>query len=146
MHPNFSINVRNLNFDRMDVQELKIGNLIKISPRENEEGILFLTDIQHSSIIGEMLVPRQGYHFRIKFDEILPLEPNEQWLKLLGFNKEGADENIWVDNKNFVQFKLSDFESGFLENGKLAVPIDAVHQLQNVYFTLTGEKLTALTP
>lgn len=130
----------------MDVQELKIGNLIKISPRANEEGVLFLTDIQHSTIIGEMLVPRQGYHFRIKFDEILPLEPSEQWLELLGFNKESTGENIWVDNKNFVQFKLSDFESGFLENGRLAVPIDSVHQLQNVYFTLTGENLSAVTP
>src|SRR5688572_10924802 len=119
----------------MDIQELKLGNLIKISPRENEEGVLFLIDIQQSSIIGEMLVPRQGYHFRIKFDEILPLELNEEWLKHLGFTKIHAESDIWSDLKNFVEFKSSPLESGFLENGELSVAIDSVHQLQNTYFT-----------
>lgn len=124
----------------MDIQELKLGNLIKISPRENEEGVLFLIDIQSSSIIGEMLIPRQGYHFRIKFDEILPLEITEEWLKQLGFNEKG--NNIWTDAKNFVEFKFSPLESGFLENGTLTVAINSVHQLQNTYLTLTGETLS----
>ncbi|MGV3508005.1 MAG: hypothetical protein ACO1N7_01855 [Sphingobacteriaceae bacterium] len=124
----------------MDAQELKLGNLIKISPRENEEGVLFLIDIQSSSIIGEMLVPRQGYHFRIKYNEILPLEITADWLKRLGFTEQGND--IWTDTKNFVEFKFSPLESGFLENGTLAVVINSIHQLQNTYFTLTGESLT----
>lgn len=126
----------------MDIQELKLGNLIKISPRENEEGVLFLIDIQQSSIIGEMLTPRQGYHFRIKFDEILPLELSEEWLKVIGFSKVPGSPNIWTDSKNFVRFKFTDVESGFLENERLAVAIDSIHQLQNVYLTLTGEKLS----
>lgn len=126
----------------MDIQEFKLGNLIKISPRENEEGVLFLTDIQPSSIIGEMLTPRQGYHFRIKFDEILPLELSEEWLQKLGFKKSQDQEDTWVDPKNFVLFKFSAFESGFLEEGRVAVVINSIHQLQNVYFTLTGETLS----
>ena len=125
----------------MDVKELKLGNLIKISPRANEEGVLFLTDIQHSSIIGEMIIPRQGYHFRIKFDEILPLGLNEEWLQRLGFIKSTNENEIWVDSKNFVSFKLSALESGFMEGGRLAVVINAIHQLQNSYLTLTGETL-----
>ena len=125
----------------MEIQEFKLGNLIKISPRENEEGILFLTDIQHSSIIGQMLVPRRGYHFRIKFDEILPLELSEEWLIQLGFSKSEDLANVWVDSKNFVRFKLSEFESGFLEDGRLVVVINFMHQLQNMYHTLTGENL-----
>ncbi|HEY0054392.1 MAG TPA: hypothetical protein VGB63_03460 [Pedobacter sp.] len=125
----------------MDIQDLKLGNLIKISPRENEEGVLFLTDIQHSSIIGEMLIPRQGYHFRIKFHEILPLEISEEWLEKLGFTMANNETDIWVDTKNFVRFKHSDSESGFLETSKVAVVIDSVHQLQNKYLALTGEKL-----
>lgn len=129
----------------MEIQELKLGNLIKISPRENEEGILFLTDIQQSSIIGEMLVPRQGYHFRIKFDEILPLEISEEWLEKLGFSKTHDQDDVWVDSKNFVLFKFSDLESGFLENGRLAVVINSVSELQNMYFVLTGEKLSLIS-
>ncbi|MEJ6980435.1 hypothetical protein WG906_08230 [Pedobacter sp. P351] len=127
----------------MDIKEFSLGNLIKISPRENEEGVIFLTDIQHASIIGEMLVPRRGYHFRIKFDEMLPLELSEKWLEFLGFNKSAGENEIWTDSKNFVRFKLSNFESGFLEDNKIAVVIDSIHQLQNVYFTLTGEDLKA---
>lgn len=127
----------------MDIQELKLGNLIKISPRENEEGILFLTEIQHSSIIGEMLVPRRGYHFRIKFDEILPLELTQDWLIFLGFNRSADENDVWIDSKSFIHFKLSAFESGFMEEGKIAVAIDSIHQLQNVYLTLTGEELKA---
>ncbi|MBC8054910.1 MAG: hypothetical protein H7Y13_17765 [Sphingobacteriaceae bacterium] len=130
----------------MEIQELKLGNLIKISPRENEEGVLFLTDIQQSSIIGEMVTPRQGYHFRIKFDEILPLELSEEWLTKLGFAKAPDNDEIWVDSKNFILFKFSAFESGFMEESRLAVVIDSMHQLQNMYFTLTGEKLTLVTP
>ena len=126
----------------MDVKELKLGNLIKISPRPNEEGVLFLTDIQHSSVIGEMIVPRQGYHFRIKFDEILPLELTENWLAHLGFSRIPDTDEIWTDLKNFVQFKFTPFESGFIEAEKVAVVIDSVHQLQNNYEILTGEKLS----
>ena len=128
----------------MDIQEFKLGNLIKICPRENEEGVLFITDIQPTSIIGEMLTPRQGYHFRIKFDEILPLELSEEWLQKLGFTKKQNEEDIWTDLKNFIHFKLSAFENGFIEEGKIAVSINSVHQLQNTYFTLTGEVLSVV--
>jgi hypothetical protein len=131
----------NLNFELMDIAELKLGNLIKISPRENEEGVLFLTDIQHSSIIGEMLIPRQGYHFRIKFDEILALEITKEWLEELGFTRAENENDVWVDSKNFIRFKHSPLETGFLEQSRVAVVIDAVHQLQNKYLALTGEKL-----
>jgi hypothetical protein len=125
----------------MDIQDLKLGNLIKISPRENEEGVLFLTDIQHSSIIGEMVIPRQGYHFRIKFDEMLPLDITEEWLERLGFEKAEDENDVWIDPKNFIRFKHSPRESGFLEQSRVVVVIDAVHQLQNKYLALTGEKL-----
>jgi hypothetical protein len=128
----------------MDIQDLKLGNLIKISPRENEEGVLFLVDIQHSSIIGEMITPRQGYHFRIKFDEILPLEPSEYWLEQLGFTKVPGSEEIWTDENNFIQFKLSALESGILEGDRVAVTIDSMHQLQNIYQTITGQPLAVV--
>jgi hypothetical protein len=129
----------------MNAEELKLGNLIKISPRENEEGVLFLTDIQASSVIGEMLVPRPGYHFRIKYDEILPLEPNDYWLEQLGFSKSPDNDEVWQDANNFVRFKLSDFETGILEGDHVAVVVDSVHQLQNVYSTLTGQQLLVMS-
>lgn len=124
----------------MNIKEFKLGNLIKINPREKEEGILFLTDIQQSSLIGEMIIPRQGYHFRIQFNEALPLEISGTWLTRLGFSKSLGD--IWIDPKNFIKFKFSASESGFLEDGHIVVVINSMHELQNGYLTLTGEKLT----
>jgi len=124
----------------MNIQEFKPGNLIKINPRGKEEGILFITDIQQSSLIGEMIIPRQGYHFRIQFNEVLPLEISTTWLKRLRFSNENQD-NLWIDPKNLIKFKFSSSESGFLENGHIAVAINSMHELQNGYLTLTGEKL-----
>lgn len=125
----------------MNIQNFKLGNLIRISPRKDEEGVLFLIDIQQTSVIGEMIIPREGYHFRIKFEEMLPLALNAVWLERLGFYKQSESDNIWVDHKNFVEFKFDPSGSGFLEKGHLAVSISSVHELQNSYTTLTGEEL-----
>jgi len=125
----------------MNIQNFKLGNLIRISPRQNEEGVLFIIDIQHSSIIGEMITPRQGYHFRIKFEEMLPLALDEIWLERLGFYQRKEKDDVWVDQKNFVEFKYNKSGSGFLEKGHIVVGISCVHELQNSYSTLTGEEL-----
>src|SRR5688500_4644948 len=119
----------------MNIEELKIGNLIKISPRENEEGILFIIDIQHSTIIGEMLVPRQGYHFRIKYNEILPLDLSEEWLIRLGFNRSKSDD-IWHHAGTSLDFKFSKSEAGFLQDGSIVGHVSAMHEMQNSYFVL----------
>ncbi len=124
----------------MEIEELRLGNLIKISPRPKEEGILFLAEIHPLNIIGVMLIPRQGYHFRIKFNEMIPLELTEDWLVKFGFNKTG-NSSSWVDNKN-IEIRFTKPGACFIiENGILGSKIQYAHQLQNQYFLKTGEEL-----
>lgn len=123
----------------MDITELRLGNLIRISPRPNEEGILFLSEIHASSIIGTMVSPRQGYQFRIKFNEMLPLDITENWLIELEFNKTG--DTVWVDKESLISIRYVSAGSYSIENDTSKTEIKHMHQLQNEYFKHTGKQL-----
>lgn len=123
----------------MDIAELRLGNLIRISPRPNEEGILFLSEIQASSIIGTMVSPRQGYQFRIKFNEMLPLNITETWLTELEFNKTN-DATVWVDKENIISVRLA-AGSYTIANETSTIEIKYMHQLQNEYYKRSGKEL-----
>ena len=133
--------LKNDKFEAMKISELRLGNLIRISPRPNEEGILFLAEIHPESIIGVMLIPRQGYHFRIKFDEMLPLPLDEDWLGKFGFSKTESSD-VWNDKKSLINLKFSEDSGCFiLEEDVFGEAICNVHELQNEYFLQTGEEL-----
>jgi len=128
----------------MNIKQLRQGSLIKISPRENEEGLLSIQEIQKDNIIGEMLVPRQGYHFRIKFYEIIPIPLSEKWLEKAGFKQDETDNNLWKDANHKYDFYYSeDGEKQFIDDGILIgkTPVEFVHDLQNGYLFLTGKDL-----
>lgn len=128
----------------MNIKTLRQGSLIKISPRENEEGFLAIQEIQKDNIIGEMLVPRQGYHFRIKFYEIIPIPLTEKWLSKAGFTKDTEHDNLWVDGNKKMDFHFSnDGEKLFISNGNLIGknPVEFLHEFQNGYLFLTGKEL-----
>ena len=127
----------------MEIKKLRQGSLIKISPRENEEGYLAIEEIQKDNIIGEMLVPRQGYHFRIKFYEIIPIPLNDKWLEKAGYKQDEADENLWRDANNRLDFFYSAENKKFIDSGNLIgkTQVEFVHDLQNGYLFLTGKEL-----
>lgn len=123
----------------MNIRELRIGNLIKISPRENQEGLLQIAEIHKESLIGEMLSPRQGYQFRIKFHEIIDILLTPEWLLQAGFELD--DENIYR-HQGFIDFWFKTDVKQFYRQGVIASrPVETVSQLQNGYLFLTGEEL-----
>ena len=69
--------------------------------------------------------------------EFIPL--TEEWLLMFGFVK---DEEGWI----YIEIKDNSFGMNY-ENNKWNfywfhnVPLDHVHQLQNLYFALVGEEL-----
>ncbi|WP_207425578.1 hypothetical protein [Pedobacter sp. SYSU D00535] len=128
----------------MDIKRLRPGNLIKISPRENEEGLLLIQEIHKESIIGEMLVPRQGYHFRIKFYEIMPIPLNEKWLEKAGFVQDENNGELWRDSNKRMDFYFSGLgQKQFYDEEKMIgkFPVEFLHDLQNGYLFLTGKEL-----
>lgn len=101
--------------------------------------------------LGDVLIPEQVPDGRYleqyaKIREPIPL--NEEWLNKLGeFNK--SNDNRWVYG-NFNGFSIDnynkeywDFEiGGSSDHGRNEhIKIYYVHQLQNLYFFLTGNEL-----
>jgi len=65
-----------------------------------------------------------------------PIPLTEEWLLKFGFETQGIMAKVWI-LKNINVWAL---DGGFAND--LDYPINYVHQLQNLYFALTGEELT----
>ncbi len=128
----------------MITKELRIGNLIEVNPRENQVGLLSVQEIQKETIIGEMLSPKPGYHFRIKFDEIILIPLTEEWLKKAGFVQQNPGEVLWKNAKGLIDlhFELNGLKKFIYDGILIGKNIDTVNTLQNGYFFLTGEELS----
>lgn len=104
-------------------EDLRIGNLVFDSTG-------YTTKVE--SIIPE--------HERIRYG--IPL--SKKWFKALGFTRQN---NAWIDPKeNNTDFSVwnPDGDDTFDLNGEMFTPrIQFVHQLQNLYYALTGLELTA---
>lgn len=84
------------------------------------------------------------------FDQINNYEPmliTEEWLLKLGFEKSTLDEdNTWLNLRyrylNFSSDESVEFKKVYLTVNKMDIICEHVHELQNLYFALTGEELT----
>jgi len=119
----------------MKVNELRIGNLVNVC--DNDE---ILTGVFKSGVnFGE-----HGYCANIP-GFIKPIPLTEEWLVKFGF-KYSKRAEVWYFGENpvtkdwMITIKWIDGEEyPFYENGHFKVKY--VHQLQNLYFALTGEDL-----
>jgi len=135
----------------IQANELKIGNLVYYNGNHKEVGIV--TSLQPkfypkycetSKDIFIGLNQRHDIVYNVK--DIQPIPLTEEWLLKCGFERV---ENNWKVLDNIV-FKLSwERLAGLvlaLENESIFLAhINYLHQLQNLYFALTGEELQ-ITP
>lgn len=107
--------------------ELRIGNYYK-APIEItgsiEAKINFNKERIFALSLGSMVLL---YEFNL-LDLLKPIPLTEEWLKKLGFEKDGEVPKIII---------IDDYQ--IYPNAKVAY----VHQIQNLYFALTGEELKA---
>ena len=117
----------------MRANELRIGNMVySITHKVNINVSLIEVDTDYSTIEG------------------LPL--TEEWLLKVGFRKEGKSfPNYLVLPLYSSSFLLKvNFKTGIVSTGGRGCLADhgryghirAVHQIQNLYFALTGSELT----
>lgn len=123
----------------MDIGQLREGNIIIVYPRENQEGILCVREMQTESIICEMLSPRAGYQFRIRFNEINPVRLSTDWLLKASFKQDMEKRDRWLCPSNQMSFHFSGKAGAF--GNAMDREIMYVHQLQNIYSDLTGKQL-----
>jgi hypothetical protein len=103
----------------IEVKEIRIGNFTKVTK---------------NGIISQFEIDDFDY---LKEHEFIPL--TEEWLLKFGFNK-WKDKKIWTCKKVMIYFHAKEeFCFGRASN---RTKLKYVHQLQNLYFALTGEELT----
>lgn len=114
----------------MEARELRLGNFVSIQ----EGHIEFpLTKWRFERVLN-------GYY------EVEPIHLTEEWLVKFGFEKTGHYH--W---NGPVYFELAGYKDGTFVNAincneyHNGEPIKYVHQLQNLYFALTGKELEILT-
>lgn len=115
----------------MEARELRIGNIVTLNKR------LFTID-SIGQMCGGIDAKGRGLATSIKYFDPIPL--TEEWLVRMGFEEDG----------NLFHNKIALYKNGnggfnyninFYEHDNLE-PVEYVHQLQNIYFALTGEELT----
>lgn len=122
----------------MNAQELRIGNLV----HNRADNIVEVKEINSRMITGQVgaIVSSYGLTTQIKF---IPL--TKVWLLKFGFGQyKGEDDTyqryIDVDNGfTTIEYFLGDGTVGI---DIMSIKCKYVHQLQNLYFALTGSELT----
>lgn len=112
--------------DRLKPEELRIGNHVRIARKHTiDENIIQISANGILQVCDEIL-------------EVNPIPITEDLLKRFGF--ENATNGYWDSND---EFRIYPDGKGVMYLGE-RIPcedIRYVHQLQNLYFALTGEEL-----
>lgn len=112
----------------MKANELRIGNLIFWD--------------------GEIYEVKRSFFDQYSDDEIKPIPLTEEWLLKFGFKETEKQTYEITDFKDCIDFCVSIYEDKVILTFWSDDPIYFrysemnVHQLQNLYFSLTGEELT----
>lgn len=113
----------------MDIRELRIGNLV----RHNAiDGCIYAWDYEDFRAIQIDAITK---------DDIVPIPITPEWLERFGFElripHEGEDYIHWAHNG----FEIWQHNEGFCHDFLFGGDVNYVHQLQNLYYALTGTEL-----
>lgn len=123
----------------MKATELRIGNWVNINGWDCDVAEISTNQIHISNGIEPYLLEY----------EVEPIPLTKEWLERFGFEREeeyyegGMIDYRMILMKNsleFVSFWESEDITG-VNQCQTGVDVDYVHQLQNLYFALTGEEL-----
>lgn len=128
----------------MEAKELRKGNIVQNDVLDIFKKGFINIEARH---IFEIAVKEsaQGYDNYVDFFKPIPL--TEEWLFKFGFQKD-LNWKISLDNFYFLELmRIGEEYSAFHEKkpseeyAHKLVRVKYVHQLQNLYFALTGEEL-----
>ncbi len=124
--------------------ELRLGNLIVRPPAV---GVLTVAMINSSDDIWFEELPDNS--FDLEEQEFEGISLNPEWLERMGFLRKDKSTRIgeghyWLSHHVEIVESITN-EKGmllFATESSIGKPFHYVHQLQNLYFALTGEELT----
>jgi hypothetical protein len=127
----------------MKANELRIGNWVMVFPVKHPQQVC---DVMFDSVNTDSVF---GQHY----GEVDPIPFTEDWLLRFGFKKfetsdisghdiiEPNEKTIYYEKGRFTIVQWGMNTPLFFSSHHLRVQIQHVHQLQNLYFALTGEEL-----
>lgn len=129
----------------MKASELRIGNLVLNDAVVNSIAVI-------GAEYPALKTPQWNY-IHAKYELIKPIQLTEEWLLKFGFKKnEDYDFEERIFNEYFFPEDWQLWSIGSFNNKGYVIeefdnpPLQYVHQLQNLYFALTGEELTIKQP
>lgn len=129
--------------------ELRIKNLVTLNEKQRKD--LWNHQIHAQNDFFEVKTIYSDNDISIELDDEIidisendvdPIQLTEEWLLKLGFKKDGRDWEL--PNFRFHVNKPINYNGFVFCNGYTVITekIQYVHQLQNLYFALTGAELT----
>jgi hypothetical protein len=117
----------------MKANEMRYGNYYCY------DGIIFKHNYIDFTLV---IIDTPADRYCLDVEEIQPIPLTEEWLLKFGFEKEKPDYLWW--RLNGVTINVFNGEAYKLNTGGYTFyrHFKHVHQLQNLYFALTGEELT----
>lgn len=92
-----------------------------------EDGVFWIKTI-------ESKIDSKSFHFK-------PIPITEEWLLKFGFLKYNNAYVLEKPNENIMNFKFSIWSDFTYNSSEFPVELKYAHQLQNLYFALTGTHL-----
>lgn len=122
----------------MKASELRVGNYVTTGKKEwvisvvSDSNEVRVTDGKFTAIA------------QIPINEIHPIPLTEEWLLKFGLNNP-TNEKPYHFKKSAVEFLHSEFQDELKcfcnDKPMFSFPCKYVHQLQNIYYSITGEEL-----
>ena len=134
--------------EKINPKELRIGNLVRFRETRREKSKSIVPNDKtefaiRGILLRERIIGRDNLVWQINYIEPIPL--TEEWLLSLGFNKcksYSGDEHTIDYTSGFAYINSFDDTISFRGKGTANWDrIKYVHQLQNLYFALTGNEL-----
>lgn len=127
----------------IDKKELRVGNLLHCQSATGENKIVTVDEIGDDGI--NILWAHEMTGWEHSYENLFPIELTTDWINKLGLTQTKSDVweigqlRIWLGNGCLCYLIDEDNGDGhYLPNGT----IKHVHQLMNLYYSLTGEELT----
>jgi hypothetical protein len=119
--------------------ELRVGNLLLV----HGTALAALEILED----GVCYFFQPGTHVRtvIEFEDAEPIPLTSEWLQRLGFEDDNHITVYDVSRRQPFLFSICSTDKGFElfgGEGPIGKAFNYLHQLQNLYFALTGEELT----
>jgi hypothetical protein len=136
----------------MKANELRIGNLVNINEETridntNELPLINpLFKIERIDEDGEIIIYSEinNLHIHCDLESIQPITLIEEWLLKFGFELSPNGKYHILAGKILIDYDVNNKWVDLVKrvNFNTFIHIEYVHQIQNLYFALTGEELT----